>query len=97
MRLWRKVLASDWQPTIWTLRLECGHIAYRSAQYSRRELPNQVLCEACKSLIGSQVKNQLGTFGTIASYSDGLFDIEWNNSKVNRWTLEELREESEIL
>jgi hypothetical protein len=97
MRLWRKVVDRELLPSIWALRLECGHVAYRSAGYSPRELPQRVLCEGCKSLIGSQVKNPLGKFGTIASYSNGLFDIEWKNDGLTRRTLDELREEAEIL
>ena len=97
MKPCRKVVEKEWQPTVWTLHLECGHVAYRSAQYSLRELPNQALCEGCRSLIGSQVKNPLGRFGTIASYSAGLFDVAWNNNGSTRYTLDELREKAEIL
>ncbi len=97
MTPWRKVVEKERQPTIWTLRLECGHVAYRSAQYSLRELPSQVLCEGCQSLIGSQVKNPLGKLGTISRYRDGLFDVEWNHNGLTRWTLDELREAAEIL
>ena len=97
MKPWRKVLGKEWLSTVWSLRLECGHVAYRSAQYSQRELPEQVLCEACNWLIGSQVKNPTGKFGTISSYKGGLFDITWKNDGSTRWTLDELREEAEIL
>jgi hypothetical protein len=93
----RKVLAKEWMGTVWALRLECGHVAYRSVQYSERELPEQTLCEACNWLIGSQVKNPLGKFGTISSYSGGLFDITWQNDGSTRLTLDELREKAEIL
>ena len=93
----RKVMEKEWLATVWSLRLECGHVAYRSAQYSRRELPEQVLCDACNWLIGSQVKNPLGKYGTISSYSGGLFDITWKNDGSTRLTLDELREKAEIL
>lgn len=97
MELRRKIVAKEWMGAVWALRLECGHVAYRSAQYSERELPNQALCEACKSLIGSEVKNPLGKFGTIASYKGGLFDVAWKNDGSSHWTLDELREAAEIL
>ncbi len=97
MKPWRKVLENEWLETVWALRLECGHVSYRSAQYSVRELPGQVMCEACNSLIGSQVKNPSGKFGTIASYNGGLFDIAWKNNGSTRLTLDELRETAEIL
>ena len=97
MKPWRKVVEKEGQPTIWTLHLECGHVAYRSAQYSLRELPDRAPCEGCRSLIGSQVKNPLGKFGTIASYNDGRFDIAWNHDGLVRYTLDELREKAEIL
>jgi hypothetical protein len=83
-------------PTVWTLKLECGHAAYRSAQYSRRELPRQAQCEGCRSLIGSQVKNPVGKFGTVSGYKDGLFAVAWANDGCTRWTLDELREAVEI-
>ena len=82
---------------MWALGLECGHVAYRSAQYSLRELPSRVLCEGCKFLIGSQVKNPLGKFGTVTSYDDGQFCIAWNQDGLTRYTLDELREQTEIL
>ena len=97
MRPWRKVVEKELQPTMWALCLECGHVAYRSAQYSLRELPPRVLCEGCKFLIGSQVKNPHGKFGTVASYNDGRFDIAWNHDGLTRLTLDELREQTEIL
>jgi len=97
MRPWRKVVEREREPAIWTLRLECGHVAFRSAQYTVSELPSQVLCEGCKSLIGSQVKSAVGRLGTVSSYSNGLFDIAWKNDGSTRWTLDKLREEVEIL
>src|SRR5258706_935531 len=97
MEPWRKVLAKKKEPTVWTLYLECGHVAYRSAQYSRQEFPSQALCDGWVSLIGSQVKSQRGTLGTVASYHDGMFDVAWQDSGATRWTLDELREEAEIL
>jgi hypothetical protein len=97
MRRWRKIVETEWQPTHWTLRLECGHVAFRSAQYSRRELPANVICEACNSLVGSKVKKPLGTLGTITRYSDGLFEVAWSETDSTRWTLDELREEVEIV
>lgn len=97
MKTRRTVLEKERLGTAWTLRLECGHVAFRSLQYSERELPAQVLCEACNWLIGSQVKNPTGKYGTISSYSGGLFDITWKNDGSTRWTLDELREEAEIL
>jgi hypothetical protein len=97
MKPWRKVLAKELMDAAWTLRLECGHVAFRSAQYSHRELPGQVLCEACTWLIGSQVKNPLGKFGTISSYSGGLFDVTWKNDGSTRLTLDELREKAEFV
>jgi hypothetical protein len=93
----RKVLEKERLGTVWTLRLECGHVAYRSARYSHRELPDQVLCDACAWLIGSQVKNPTGKYGTISSYRGGRFDITWKNDGSTRLTLDELREEAEIL
>lgn len=97
MKPWRQVVQIEWQPGVWTLRLECGHVAFRSARYSRQELPRQVLCDGCKSLIGSRVRSPVGKMGTIAGYSGGLFDIEWSNNQSTRWTLDKIREESEIL
>jgi hypothetical protein len=97
MKPWRKVIEKERQPGNWILRLECGHAAYRSAQYSFPELPGRVLCEGCQSLIGSQVKNPLGKLGTVASYNNGLFDIAWKNNGLTRCTLDELREKTEIL
>ena len=87
----------EWQPTHWKLHLECGHVAYRSAQYTRRELPAHAICEACNSLVGSKVKKPLGALGTITSYSDGRFEVAWNDDGLTRWTLDELREEVEII
>ncbi len=97
MQLWRTVVESEWQPMGWALALECGHVSYRSAQYSPRELPARVLCEACNSLVGSKVKKRAGTLGTIANYSGGLFEIAWNDSELTHWTLDELREKVEIV
>ena len=97
MKRWRKVLDKDWNPTTWTLRLECGHDAYRSSRYTAQEVPDHVLCQACNDLIGSPVKTQLGKFGVIAGYHHGQFDVEWNNDGSTRWTLDKLREELEIL
>ena len=97
MRPWRKVLEKEWQPTVWALHLECGHVAFRSARYAHPELPDRVPCEACKSLIGSQVKNPLGKVGTVAGYSDGAFAIAWTNEDLSHLTLDELREAAEIL
>jgi hypothetical protein len=97
MARWRKVVEKDWYPTTWTLRLECGHDAYRSAQYSPTELPTRVLCRACETLIGSKVKTHFGKLGTIAAYRNGQFDVAWQNDGVTRSTLDELREEVEIV
>ena len=97
MNRWRKVTEKKWTNTEWTLHLECGHDGFRSGQYSPRELPERVICEACKDLIGCQVKKPLGTFGQVISYSKGLFEIVWNDSGQSRWTLDQLREESEII
>ena len=33
MKLWRKVVGKDRHETAWTLRLECGHEAFRAAAY----------------------------------------------------------------
>lgn len=97
MKRWRKVVESEWQPTHWKLHLECGHVAYRSAQYSIRELPAHAICEACNSLLGSKVKKPLGALGTITSYNDGRFEVAWGDNGSTRWTLDELREEVEIV
>ena len=97
MSIRRKVLDYQWRPTVWTLELECGHVAFRSNRYLRKELPPQVLCEACNSLIQSQVKNPAGALGRITNYSGGRFEIAWNDSVPTRWTLEELRNRVEIL
>jgi hypothetical protein len=97
MSRWRKVVKKDGHATTWTLRLECGHEAYRSARYSEAELPDRVLCQACKSLIGSTVKSQFGKIGTIARYNHGQFDVAWQNDGVTSSTLDELREEMEIV
>ena len=97
MRRWRRVLEKERHPTTWTLRLECGHDAYRSSRYTPQELPDHVLCQACNSLIGSPVKTHMGKFGVIASYNQGMFDIAWNDDGSTRRTLDQLREELEIL
>ena len=97
MRPLRKVVDKQRQPSVWTLSLECGHVAFRSAQYNRGELPGQVPCQACNSLIGSQVRRPIGVFGTVAGYRDGLFDVAWNNRELTHWTLDELREKAEII
>ena len=97
MKLWRKVVGMDWSPTVWTLRLECGHEAYRSSCYSRRELPSQVLCQCCEFLIGQQVKDRLGKCGRIMGYNAGLFAIVWSKGGLSHSTLDELREEAEII
>src|SRR5689334_6734313 len=98
MKTYRKVIKKEWQPSGWTLHLECGHEAFRSHRYTPQELPNQAICEACNILIGSRVRKPLGTLGTVTSYSGhGLFDVEWNDSAPTRWTLEELRESVEIV
>ena len=97
MKLWRKIVSKEWHPTVWTLRLECGHVAFRSHGYSQEELPAQVLCQSCDSLIGQQVKNRVGTRGTITTYKDGLFGISWNKGDATHWTLDKLREESELV
>ena len=96
MSRWRRVLEKNWGPTTWTLRLECGHEGFRSAQYTLQELPDQVLCQACRSLIGTPVKNQQGRVGMIAGYNAGLFDVAWLNDGVTRSTLDELREKLEL-
>jgi hypothetical protein len=97
MKLWRKVVGMDWSPTGWTLRLKCGHEAYRSSPYSRQELPGQVLCKSCDFLIGSQVEDRLGTRGRVTGYRDGLFAIAWNKGGLTHATLDELREKAEIM
>ena len=98
MRTYRRVIKKENHPGGWTLRLECGHEAFRSHRYTPRELPNQALCDACDLLIGSRVRKPLGTMGTITSYSgDGRFDVEWNDSPPTHWTLDELREAAEIV
>jgi hypothetical protein len=97
MSRWRKVVDRQLTPTSWMLRLECGHEAFRSAQHTAGELPLQVLCQPCKSLIGSHIKAASGRLGTISSYSDGQFDVAWTKDGVSRSTLDELREKVEIL
>ena len=97
MKLWRKVVGMDWSPTGWTLRLECGHEAYRSSTYRRQELPGRVLCQSCNFLIGQQVKDRLGTQGRVTGYKEGLFAITWNKGGVSHATLNELREKAEII
>ena len=84
-------------PSAWLLQLECGHEAYRSAKHAAQELPVQVLCQPCKSLIGSHIQAPVGRLGIISSYHDGKFDISWSNDGVTRSTLDELRETAEIL
>ena len=97
MKLWRKVVGMDWSPTVWTLRMECGHEAYRLSPYSRQELPTQVLCQSCDFLIGQQVKDRLGASGRITSYKDGLFAIAWSKGGLSHATLDELREKAESI
>ena len=97
MSRWRKVVDRRLAGSAWMLRLECGHEAYRSAQHAVQELPSQVLCHACNSLIGSHIQASAGRVGIISSYRDGKFDISWNDRGVTRSTLDELRETVEIL
>ncbi len=97
MSRWRKVVDRQLAHSAWLLRLECGHEAFRSAQHAAQELPIQVLCHACNSLIGSHIQAPTGRHGIISSYRDGKFDISWNNDSVTRSTLDELREKVEIL
>jgi hypothetical protein len=97
MSRWRKVIDRQLTPSAWLLRLECGHEAFRSAQHALNELPAQVLCQACKALIGRQIQAPVGRVGVISSYRNGKFDISWNNDGVTRSTLDELRETVEIL
>ena len=97
MSRWRKVVDRQLTPSTWMLRLECGHEAYRSAQHAVQELPIQVLCQACRSLIGSHIQAPAGRVGIISSYHDGKFEISWDNDRVTRSTLDELREKVEIL
>lgn len=97
MNFRRKVVDREHTPTGWVLRLECGHEAYRSASYNRRELPAQVLCKSCDFLIGLQVRDRLGESGRITSYKDGLFAIAWSKGHLTESTLEELREKAEIV
>ena len=97
MSRWRKVLDQERNSTTWALRLECGHEAYRSDSYGLEELPSQVLCQACDSLIGSHVRNHLGKVGTISGYSGGQFAVSWGESDKTRCTLDELREEIEFV
>ena len=97
MAFWRKVVEREHFQSHWSLHLECGHVAFRSAQYSSRELPNKVICEACNSLVGSKVKKPVGTQGTITRYNDGFFEVAWNDTATTRWTLDELREAVEII
>jgi len=97
MSRWRKVVDRRPAYNAWLLRLECGHEAFRSAQHAAQELPVQVLCHACNSLIGSHIQAPTGRSGIISSYHDGKFDISWNNDSVTRSTLDELREKVELL
>jgi hypothetical protein len=97
MSRWRKVVDRQLTHNAWLLRLECGHEAYRAAQHTVQELPIQVLCQPCKSFIGSRIQAPLGRLGVVSSYRDGKFDISWNNEAVTRSTLDELREKVEIL
>jgi len=96
MRPWRKVVSVKMEPSVWALNLECGHVAYRSAQYSRTELPNKALCAGCEILIGTAVRSPLGRHGAVAGYNDGRFKVEWSDNDLNHWTLDELRERVEI-
>jgi len=97
MKLWRKVVGKDWHEAAWTLRLECGHEAFRASTYGRQELPVQVLCHSCDFLIGQQVKDRLGAHGRIAGYKNGTFAIAWSKGEWTYSTLDKLREESEIV
>ena len=97
MSRWRKVVDRQLTSGAWMLSLECGHEAFRSAQHDVEELPSRVLCQACQSLIGSQIKSHLGRLGIVSSYDDGKFAISWNNDGVTSSTLDELREKVEIL
>jgi len=97
MVFWRRVVEPERLQSHWSLHLECGHVAYRSAQYSPRELPGKVICEACNSLLGSKVKKPVGTLGTITNYNNGFFEVAWNDAVTTRWTLDELREAVEII
>jgi hypothetical protein len=81
----------------WTLQLECGHEAHRSDLAEANELPHQVLCHACESLIGSQVKSPLGKLGVVAKYEHGHFDVAWADDGVTQSTLDELREHVEFV
>jgi hypothetical protein len=96
MRPWRKVVSAAIESSFWALNLECGHVAYRSAQYSRRELPTKALCAGCEVLIGTSVKSLLGKQGAVAGYNNGRFKVRWNDHDLNHWTLDELREKVEI-
>src|SRR3990172_5756669 len=97
MSRWRKIVDRRLISDAWLLQLECGHEAYRSSQHTVGELPDRVLCHACKSLIGSRIKNAAGQIGVVASYHDGQFDVAWQNDGVTRSTLDKLREKVELL
>ena len=97
MSRWRKVVDRKLATGYWSLQLECGHEAYRSELADPSELPRQVLCHACESLIGSRVKSHLGKMGVIANYQRGRFDIAWADDGVTRSTLDELREQLEFV
>ena len=97
MKRWRKVIGKIWYQTGWTLQLECGHEAFRTSPYSREELPAHVLCQSCNFLIGQQVKDRRGGHGKITGYKDGRFAVAWNSGGLTQSTLDQLREESEIV
>jgi hypothetical protein len=97
MTRWRKTVHRKLVSDAWILTLECGHEAYRSARHSTEELPGRVLCHACNSLIGTQIKSPSGRLGIISGYHDGQFDIAWQNDGVTRSTLDTLRDTVEIL
>jgi hypothetical protein len=97
MSRWRKVVNRKLATGYWSLHLECGHEAYRSELADPKELPRQVLCHACESLIGSRVKTHMGKQGVIESYARGRFGIAWADDGVTRSTLDELREELEFV
>ena len=97
MSRWRKVVGRKRAPESWSLRLECGHEAYRSDRCAADELPRHVLCHACDSLIGSLVKSPVGKLGRISSYVHGNFVIAWDDDGVTRSTLDELRERLEFV
>jgi len=97
MSRWRKVIKRKEAPESWSLTLECGHEVYRSAQHTAGELPRQVLCHACDSLIGSHVKTPAGKMGRIEKYTDGNFVVAWPNDELTSSTLDELREDLEFV